>query len=67
MSLMFDGAIWDAFADYDSMPNVGFRVTALSTLYQAVQQIPQTSISGPSSAATVMGIIAEQMGYVARK
>jgi hypothetical protein len=62
MSVVIQGTIYDAYADYSSQPDVSFVVTAYSTLYQGVAPIPSTTLKGGINVATIMGTLAKQLG-----
>jgi hypothetical protein len=62
MTTIFIGTITSAWVDAQAMPQVCFRVTAISGGYHAVVSAPPTSYAGGVGAATIMGALAGQMG-----
>lgn len=64
MFKVFEGTITNAYADFQSAPEVAFRVNAHIGLAQAVQSIPATSYRGAVDVAVIMAALARQMGFV---
>ena len=62
MSVVFDGGIYEAFADFNGVPNVAFVASALSTLLPNAVPITPTSYSGGASVSTIMAAIAGKAG-----
>jgi hypothetical protein len=62
MSPVFEGTIYQGWADFSGMPDTMFLVAAYSGLYQAVASAPPTSIQGSGDVSTIMGQLAKQMG-----
>lgn len=59
----FEGVIQDAYADFSSVPDVAFTVTALTGLVEAMKPDTPSSYSGSVSIATVLQDLANRMGY----
>jgi hypothetical protein len=62
LSLLFQGSIFAAWADYSSQPDVKFVIEAYMGGFLAVKPASALSFNGPAAAATIMGNIASQMG-----
>jgi hypothetical protein len=62
MANVFNGTIYQGWADFKGMPDTMFAVSAYSGLFQAVASAPPTSIQGSGDVATIMGQLAKQMG-----
>jgi hypothetical protein len=63
MSTVYQGVIFDGWADYASMPNNAFRIQSPTGGYPALQPIPPTTINGWADVATIMSGLAVQAGY----
>lgn len=63
MGLVFQGTITAAYVDARGMPEVAFRVSAQAGAQQAATPAQPTTRQGSSDAATVMGNLAQQMGF----
>jgi len=63
MTLVFGGAITNAFVDAQGMPNVAFRVQASPGAFVAIQPAKPLSINGAADVAGMMGNLAKQMGF----
>lgn len=63
MSVVFNGDIYTAFVDAQSMPQVCFRVQAMPGRFHAVKPATPISISGTADAAGMMSNLASQMGF----
>lgn len=61
MFKVFQGTITNAYTDFQSAPQVAFRINAHTGLSEAVQSIPATSYRGSVDVATVMEQLARQM------
>lgn len=61
-SIVFKGTIVQAWADFQSAPDVPFHVVAQAGLIQAVQDGQPSSYSGSTDVATIMQNLAKQMG-----
>ncbi len=61
-SVVFQGAITNAWFDGNGQPNVPFRVVAHTGLFEAIKPAPPSSYPGPVSAAQVLQSLASQMG-----
>lgn len=62
MSLVFEGGITQGFADLNSLPDVPFRVCAISGIVQALDAPQPTSYKGGVDAAVVLKQLATQAG-----
>lgn len=62
MAVVFSGTIKEAWADFESMPDVAFHVTAFAGLEGALAPVRPTSIRGSADVATIMKGLATQMG-----
>ncbi len=63
MSTVFMGTISDAWADYNSSPDVAFNILAFAGLNAAVKPVGATSYRGPTDVATILQDIAtSEMG-----
>lgn len=61
MTTVFVGTIINAWADFQSAPNVPFYVEAQSGLGESVTVIPVSSYRGGTDVAQIMGTLARQM------
>lgn len=64
MALVFEGTIFEAWADFQGAPEVVFNVVASTGLYDAVKPVPPSSYSGGADVAVIMSNLAEQMNFV---
>jgi len=62
-SLVFSGAIFNAFVDAAQQPQVCFRVIASPGAYQSVVPLDPISIQGSADAAQLMSQLASKMGF----
>ena len=62
MSVVFQGGIYEAFADYAGAPAVAFVANAFSTLLPNAIPIAPTSYKGGASVSTIMAAIAGKAG-----
>jgi hypothetical protein len=62
-TLVFAGNIVNAWADYQSMPDVFLHIQAQSAFFNALKAVPPRSFKGRVDVATVMGQIARDLGY----
>lgn len=62
MSPVFEGTIYQGWADFQGMPETMFAVSAYAGLYQSVASAQPTSASGSVDCAKVMEGLAKQMG-----
>lgn len=62
-TLVFAGNIVNAWADYQSMPDVYLHIQAQSAFFNALKAIPPRSFKGRVDVASVMAQIARDMGY----
>lgn len=60
--VVFGGTIWFAYADYNQMPEVPFRITAQGGLFQAVGSAAPASFSGSTSLQSIFSQFAQQLG-----
>lgn len=63
MQSVFQGTIYDAWADYNTSPDVAFNIIAYSGLDAAVKPVGATSYRGATSVATIMAAFAADMGF----
>jgi baseplate hub protein gp41 len=61
-SVVFGGTIYFAYGDYNNMPEVPFRITAQTGLFNAVQSVAPSSFTGPTSIVQIMQGFANQLG-----
>lgn len=61
-SLVFDGNIAAAWADYQNQPETFFHVTAYLGTEAAAKPVPPSSYGGPTDAVVIMSQLATQMG-----
>lgn len=59
---VFQGTIFDAWADYNGAPDVGLNVIAYSGLDAALKPVNPTSYQGPADVATIMQDMADEAG-----
>lgn len=62
-TLVFAGNIVNAWADYQSMPDVFLHIQAQSAFFNALKAIPPRSFKGGVDVASVMAQIARNLGY----
>ena len=62
-TLVFAGDIVNAWADYQSMPDVYLHIQARSAFFNALKAIPPRSFKGRVDVASVMAQIARDLGY----
>ena len=62
MTQVFSGGITNAWADFQSSPDVVFHVSAQAGLAASVETGPPSSYKGPVDVATVMGNLAGKAG-----
>jgi len=63
-TLVFAGNIVNAWADYQSMPDVYLHIQAQSAFFNALKAVPPRSFKGGVDVASVMAQIARDLGYV---
>lgn len=63
-TLVFAGDIVNAWADYQSMPDVYLHIQAQSAFFNALKAIPPRSFKGRVDVASVMAQIARDLGYI---
>lgn len=63
-TLVFAGNIVNAWADYQSMPDVYLHIQAQSAFFNALKAIPPRSFKGRVDVASVMAQIARDLGYI---
>jgi len=63
-TLVFAGNIVNAWADYQSMPDVYLHIQAQSAFFNALKAIPPRSFKGGVDVASVMAQIARDLGYL---
>jgi hypothetical protein len=62
-SVVYQGVIFNGWADFASMPNNAFRISCPTAGHTRLQPIPPTTIKGAADVATIMSSLAEQAGY----
>lgn len=62
MSVIFDGQIFKAYADYSSAPDVSFNVDAIVALVANLKPVDALSFEGSVKVETIAEKIAEQLG-----
>lgn len=62
-TLVFAGNIVNAWADYQSMPDVYLQIQAQAAFFNALKAIPPRSFKGPIDVPSVMAQIAGDLGY----
>jgi len=62
-TLVFAGNIVNAWADYQSMPDVYLHIQAQAAFFNALKAIPPRSFEGGVDVASVMAQIARDLGY----
>lgn len=62
-SIVFVGTITKAYADFSSMPEVSFVVSAHTGAAENVMPFPPSSFQGSSDVASIMSGLATAMGY----
>lgn len=62
-TLVFAGNIVNAWADYQSLPDVFLHIQAQSAFFNALKAIPPRSFKGGVDVASVMAQIARDLGY----
>lgn len=62
MTIAFAGTIFDAWADYNSSPDVPFNIIAYAGLDVAVKPVNATSYRGAAGVATIMQALASEAG-----
>lgn len=63
-TLVFAGNIVNAWADYQSMPDVYLHIQAQSAFFNALKAVPPRSFKGGVDVASIMAQIARDLGYV---
>jgi hypothetical protein len=63
MGVVFGGTIMEAYADFQNVPDVPFRIIAQSGGAEAVVPVPATSYTGPTDVATAMSSLATLAGW----
>lgn len=62
-TLIFAGNIVNAWADYQSMPDVFLYIQAQAAFFNALKAVPPRSFKGGVDVASVMAQIAKDLGY----
>ena len=62
-TLIFAGNIVNAWADYQSMPDVFLHIQAQAAFFNALKPVPPRSFKGPIDVPSVMAQIAADLGY----
>lgn len=63
MATVFSGTFVDAYADYQGIPEVPFRVIARAGQFDTVKPAPPTSYQGSVDVATVLSGLASKAGW----
>ena len=63
VSIVYNGSISNARADYSGAPDTAFQVTGLSAYKIGLTAATPTSFPGTADVATIMGSIASRMGF----
>jgi hypothetical protein len=63
MSVVFQGTIQDAYADFAGMPEVSFNMRANGGLLAAIQPTKPSSFTGAADVGTIMSGLAVQGGF----
>lgn len=63
MSLVYDGTIFQCWADFTNPPNVCMRLQAQTGLSDAIAPAPANSYPGSADAAVIVSDMAKQLGY----
>ena len=63
MALAFSGGIKECWPDFSSPTEAVLRVSAFTGLLAQMKPVAPLSFSGPTDVATVMGQLAQQMGF----
>ncbi|MDE2599363.1 MAG: hypothetical protein KGL40_07040 [Rhodocyclaceae bacterium] len=64
MSLIYEGSISEAWADYSGSPDVVFSITAYCGLYVALKPVGATSFRGSTKVSDIMRTLADLAGLV---
>lgn len=64
LGLAFTGTIYQALADFRSMPEVSFQIEAQTGLAEAITPIAPSSYQGGADVVTIISSLAAQMGRV---
>lgn len=59
---VFQGTIFDAWADYNSAPDIGFNIIAYAGLAAALKPVNPTSYNGPADVSSIMQDFATEAG-----
>jgi hypothetical protein len=62
-TLVFEGNIVNAWGDYQAMPDVSLHIQAQAAYLNMLIPVPPSSYKGAGDVATIMGQLAQQMGY----
>jgi hypothetical protein len=63
MAVVFTGKIYEAYADFNAMPDVCFTIEAQPLLIAKLKPIAPTSYAGPVDVVTVLSGLATQINY----
>ncbi|MFJ3048518.1 baseplate hub protein [Herbaspirillum chlorophenolicum] len=63
LSVLFEGTIDQAYANFQTMPEVVFNISALSALGASVKPVGAKSYKGSTDVAAVMKTLADEMGF----
>lgn len=62
MSVVYSGTIFDAYGDYDGLPDVCLMVTAFYDLINSSKPVAPVSFPGTADASVIAALLAAQMG-----
>lgn len=62
-SQIYQGFIYDAFVDYNQMPDVPLRIKSTSTYYYRVKPAAPSSFMSGAKVADIIGTLAQSCGY----
>lgn len=62
MQTVYSGSIWQAWGEFQSMPEVPLNITGLGGLAAALKPVGALSYPGSADAATIMQTLAQTMG-----
>lgn len=61
LAILFQGTVYDAYADLQAQPEVAFRIACQTALAELITPVPSTSYKGSTDVTTVMAGLAKQM------
>lgn len=63
LSVAFSGEVTSSFADYNSAPDIAFRIEALAGYYPSIIAAPPKTFKGSVPVADIVSGIAKEIGY----